>query len=200
MKTLLPMLARPALQGQGDQIAEAAERHGVLARKEAIIGGEADFGAPLHRLRDHRRAELPGGPCGDRLGEEDPDMAAVAGSGPFEGGGQRLSPGRCPATPGVVRPALLVEIGGKKPAGLVRQQRINAGDKIAGARIAAAQMLFDDVVRRRDEGLMRAFPAFDLGLAANPLDPFIGAGGRIAGAPGLSVFPANRKDIGTAGE
>jgi hypothetical protein len=49
-------------------------------------------------------------------------------------------------------------------------------------------MLFDDVVGDRDEGLMRAFPAFDLGLAAYPLNPLVGARRRIAGLGGLPVF------------
>ena len=61
-------------------------------------------------------------------------------------------------------------------------------------------MLFDDVVGDRDEGLMRAFPAFNLGLAAYPLNPLVGARGRIAGLGGLPVFPPDREYVSTACE
>ena len=61
-------------------------------------------------------------------------------------------------------------------------------------------MPLDHIVRDRDEGLMRALPAFDLWLAAYPLDPFIGAGGRIAGLGDLLVFPADREYVGATYE
>src|SRR5271169_471549 len=104
-------------------------------------------------------------------------MPAIAGSRPLKGRGHALGLASLQHSQGVSRPALLIEIGGQKPAGLVRKQRINTRHEIA-ARAAcalAAQMLFDDVVGDRDEGLMRAFPAFNLGLAAYPLNPLVGA-------------------------
>ena len=61
-------------------------------------------------------------------------------------------------------------------------------------------MLVDDVVGDRDEGLMGAFPAFDLRLAAYPLNPFVGARGRIARLGGLLVLPAEREHVGSACE
>jgi hypothetical protein len=103
-------------------------------------------------------------------------------------------------SPRVIRPPFLVEIRGKEPTRLVLQQWINSGDKIAGARVAAAQMFFDDIVGGRDERLMRAFSTFHRRLAANSFRPFIEASRRISGASGLSVFPSNRKNIGTPGE
>ena len=127
-------------------------------------------------------------------------MAAVAGSGPFESGGDAFGAARLEKRPCVIRPRLLVEIGGEEPAGLVGKQGINARDEIAGARVAAAQVPFDDLVRRRYERLMRTFAAFDLGLAADALDPLVGARGRIAGPPRPGVLPPHRKDIRPAGE
>ena len=56
------------------------------------------------------------------------------------------------------------------------------------------------VVRRRYERLMRTFAAFDLGLAADALDPLVGARGRIAGPPRPGVLPPHRKDIRPTGE
>jgi hypothetical protein len=108
-------------------------------------------------------------------------MTTIAGSRPLKGRGHALGLAGLQHGHGVSRPTLLVKVGGQKPAGLVRKQWINTRHEIA-ARAActlAAQMLFDDVVGDRDEGLMRAFPAFNLGLAAYPLNPLVGARGRI---------------------
>ena len=117
-------------KGNAIRLPKAADRHRVLARKEAIIRREADLRAALHRLRHDRSAELTGDARRNRLGEENPDVTAVAGAGPFESGGHvlgvtRVDHGRC-----VGRPILLVEIGRQEPAGLIRQQRINASDEV----------------------------------------------------------------------
>src|SRR6185437_8887345 len=130
-------------------------------------------------------------------------MPAIAGSRPLKGRGHALGLTSLQHGQGVSRPALLVKIGGRKPAGLVRKQRINTRHEIAtraACALAAAQMLLDDVVGDRDEGLMRAFPAFDLGLAAYPLNPLVGARGRIAGLGGLPVFPLDREYVSAACE
>ena len=74
--------------------------------------------------------------------------------------------------PCIIGPTFLVKLGRKEPACLILQQRIYPGDKVARARIAAAKVLFDNVLGRRDESLMRAFSAFHLRLAANSLCPY----------------------------
>ena len=79
-----------------------------------------------------------------------------------------LQEGHC-----VIRPTGLVEVGRQKPACLVLQQRIDACDKISVSAITATKVPFDDGVIRWDEGLMRAFTAFDLRLAAYAGHPFI---------------------------
>lgn len=139
-------------------------------------------------------------PGRDGLGEEYPDMASVPRSRPLQGGRNRFRVTGVEQRPGVVRPAFLVKIGCKEPTRLVLQQWINPGDKTAGARVAATQMFLDDILGGRDECLMRAFSTFHLRLAANAFRPFIGASRRISRAPGLSVFPSNRKNIGAADE
>ena len=130
-------------------------------------------------------------------------MTAIAGSKPLKSRGHALGLASLQHGQGVSRPTLLVKIGGQKPTGLVAKQRINTRHEIAAraaCALAAAQMLLDDVVADGDEGLMRAFPAFDLGLAANPLNPLLGARGRIAGLGGLPVFPPDREYVSTARE
>ena len=84
-------LARPALQRQRDQIAEAADRHGVLAWKEAIIGGKTYLGAAFHGLRQHCSAKLSRRARQNRLGEENPDMTAITGSRTLKGGRHPLA-------------------------------------------------------------------------------------------------------------
>jgi hypothetical protein len=40
-------LSRQALQRQGNEVAEAAARDGILAGKQAIVGRESDIGRPV---------------------------------------------------------------------------------------------------------------------------------------------------------
>ncbi|MDL2408883.1 hypothetical protein PY650_25235 [Rhizobium calliandrae] len=127
-------------------------------------------------------------------------MAAIPRSRPFEGCGNSFCTTGGQQGSGVTRPAFLVEVGGQEPACFVLQQWIHPCHKIARANIAAAKVLFYDVLGRWDKGLMQAFPAFYLRLAANSFGPLVGAGRRITGASILSVFPSNREDIGTPGE
>ena len=130
-------------------------------------------------------------------------MPAIAGSRPLEGRGHALGLASLEHGQSVGCPALLVKIGGQKPAGLVRKQRINTRHEIAAraaCALAAAQMLFEDVVGGRDEGLMRSFPLFDLRLAAYPLNPLVGARGRVAGLGGLPVFPSDGEYVSAACE
>jgi len=123
------LLACPALRWQRDQIAESADRHGVLAWKEAVIGGEADLRPPFHCLRHDRGAELTSRARLDRLRKENPDMGTVTGTGPFEGDGHPFRLAGFHHRHGVSRPAFLVEIGSQKPAGLIRQHRIDTCDE-----------------------------------------------------------------------
>lgn len=53
------ILSGSALKWQGDQIAESARWHRVLARKEPIIRIEPKIGAAIHRCRDQERTEPP---------------------------------------------------------------------------------------------------------------------------------------------
>jgi hypothetical protein len=66
--------------------------------------------------------------------------------------------------------------------------------------IVRKSVAFDDVVGDGDEGLMRAFPTFDLGFAAYSLKPLVGARGHIAGLSGLPVFPSDGEYLSAACE
>jgi len=130
-------------------------------------------------------------------------MTAITGSRTLKGGVHPFSAARFQHGQRIGRPILLVEIGGKKPTGLVWKQRIHARDEVTtrGAQaVAAAQMVFDYVVGDRDEGLMRARATFDLRLAAYSPYPLVGARGRIARFGGLPVLPSDRKNISATRE
>ena len=103
----------------------------------------------------------------------------------------------------IARPALVVEVDGKEAAGVVVQQRIDAGDEIAATTIGsdavlATQMRLDHLVGNGNERLARALAATDLWLAANAAHPFVGAGGRVAAATGFQVYPSRREHVGAA--
>jgi len=99
---------------------------------------------------------------------------------------------QCPA---VICPFLIVEIRSEKPASLIFEHRINAGNKIFRPRITAAKVFLEDVCGNRDKCLMLACTAFHLWLATYFFDPFVRACGRIAGTPSFLVLPANRINI-----
>ncbi len=141
---------------------------------------------------------MTGGARWDRLREENPDVAAIAGPGPFKAGGHTFNAARLDHGRRVGHPIFLVEICRQEPAGFIRQQRIDTGDEV-GVRlsptITATEMPLDHIVRDGDECLVWAFPAFHLWLAAYPSHPFISAGERIARSSSLPVFPADGKYV-----
>ena len=74
------LLARLVLERQGDEVAEAAARHGVLVREEPVVRLHAELVAPRHRLGDEVAAHPPRDVRGDRRREEEPDVRAVPGT------------------------------------------------------------------------------------------------------------------------
>ena len=55
-------LARPLLQGQGDQVAEAALGHGVLVRKQPVVGRQLQLSGAGAGVADEGRAQPSGVP------------------------------------------------------------------------------------------------------------------------------------------
>ena len=88
----------PVLQGQRDEIAESARRKRVLVGKQSVVGFEPDVRVPFHRLGKQPCSKAPSRRRRDRISEEDPHVAAVAGAGSFQRGRQLpaldRSPGR----------------------------------------------------------------------------------------------------------
>src|SRR5579863_5478006 len=127
-----------------------------------------------HRLGDEEAAHLAGRRGRHRRGEEEPDMGAVSGAGALDNRSQ--ASGACGVAKGgdIFLPGGLVEVRGQEPARLILEKRIYPDD------VAPAEMIFDDLVPSRDEGLVRALSTLHARLLANPLHPFIETGGRIA--------------------
>ncbi len=80
----VPAFACPSLKRQRDEVPEAAGRHGILIRKEAIVGLEADFGPAFHRFGQQGGTELPRVARSHVFGEEDPHVPALPGSRALE--------------------------------------------------------------------------------------------------------------------
>ena len=143
------VLARTALEGKRDEIAEAAFRHGVLTREEAVIGSEPDIRVSLHRLGQQKRSEAAREGGGHRLGEDDPDMPAIARTRPFQGtAGTSFDRQASRKALASRRQLVSVEIGGDKSAAVVRQHGIDAD------RVAPTQMPVDRFVRHLPECLV----------------------------------------------
>src|SRR5215831_15403254 len=197
-------LARPSLQGERDEIAEAAAWHRVLARKQPVVGLEADLRPAVHGPRQQHRCEAACLVGRDGVGEEQPDVAAVAGARPLECGRNSELATLGQECESVARPALVVEVDGEKAAGVVEQQRIDTSDEITAATvpnaILASQMGFDHLVGDRNERLIRALTATNLRLAANAADPLVRASWSIAAASGFRILPTCGEYIRAARE
>jgi hypothetical protein len=104
---------------------------------------------------------------------------------------------------GIVLPAGLVEVGGKKEARLVLEQRIDACNEGAMRWLAGrmtAQVPIDDLIGHREKRPVCAIRALDLGLAADAAHPFTGAGGRVSGLARRPALEAARIEIVPATE
>jgi hypothetical protein len=66
--------------------------------------------------------------------------------------------------------------------------------------ITTSKMFLDHIIGYRNERLVRAFPAFYLGLSANSLGPFVGASQCVARSTRFPIFPPDGQDVGTASE
>src|SRR5437899_1790797 len=113
--------------------------------------------------------------CGGHgCGEEEPDVRAVPRSRTLDGrrepnGARGLDEGR-----DVVSPRLLVEVGCQEPARVVLEEWIEPDH------VTALEVIEDDLVAHRDEGLIRALAAPDARLIADAAHPLVGTGGRVA--------------------
>ena len=191
-------LPGPVLQGQGYEIAKSTRRQCVLVGKQSVVGLEADVRVPFHRFGNEPRSKASSRRCRYRMSEEDPHMAAVAGSRSFQRGrNPQRSTGR-QKDGNVAVPGLLVEVDGQEPAGFVGQHGVHAAGEVASVRTPAPEVAVDDFGGHRYECLVRALPALYPGLVADSGRPLVGAGGGVAGPAAPYIAPPLRKHVLTA--
>ncbi len=88
------LLPRAMLERQGDQVAEAAARHRVLAREQPVVGVHAELVPVGHRLGDEVAAHLARGRRRHGGCKEEPDVRAVARARTLDRDRQPQSPAR----------------------------------------------------------------------------------------------------------
>ena len=188
------MLAWAVLERQGDEVAEAAPRHGVLVGEEAIVGGHGKLVPPGHGLGDEKATHLAGGARRHRSVEEEPDVCSVARPGALDREVDTLSPACFDEGAHVLPPLCLVEVHGEKPASLILQHRVDPDH------VVSFEMIVDGLLGHRDERLVRTLATLDATFVAQAADPFIAACWRVALRALLGVDPALGIDVGPATE
>ena len=189
------LLAGLVLERQRDQVAEAAPGHRVLVWEETVVGLHAELVAAAHRLGD----EVAAHPSRDvrvyRRGEEEPRVCAVPRAGALDRDGYADGSAGFGKCGDVFLPRALVEIGSEKPAALILEERVDAHH------VSALQVVDDDLVADRDEGLVRAVAALASGLEhAEPGLPLVRARGGVACLAGLLAHEPRRKDVRASAE
>jgi hypothetical protein len=115
-------------------------------------------------------------------------MAAVAGARAFQDGGHIKPPARFEKRGRILLPIFVVEVRRQKETSLVLQHGIDTHDKIQAPGVPARKMPADHFVGDLKEAAIGAIRAFDSRFFTDATNPFIGAGGRVAGFPGLSAL------------
>ena len=189
------LLAGLVLERQRDQVAEAAPGHRLLVWEETVVGLHAELVAAAHRLGD----EVAAHPSRDarvyRRGEEEPRVCAVPRAGALDRDGYADGSAGFGKCGDVFLPRGLVEIGSEKPAALILEERVNAHH------VSALQVVDDDLVAERDEGLVRTVAALASGLEhAESGLPLVRARGGVAGLAGLLAHEPRRKDVRASAE
>jgi len=197
-KYTVARLARPALQGKGDEAAEPPFGKSVLVREESIVGVEAHFGPGLHGFREQKRAHPARRPGVHGRGEEYPDVAAVPGTRTLQGGRDAEDRASLQERRRVLPPAALVEVDGKEPAGLARKQRIDSYGEVplrSSLPLASEEVILQHLVGDGKKFAVRALAASHAGFSAPGLDPFIAACRKIPRLAGLAAFESPGIDV-----
>lgn len=183
--------ARSFLQGEGNEISEAAAWEGVLIWEEAVVRGELGLGAAFGGFGEEVGGEFSDESCGDGFFEEEPDVCAVSGAGSFQGGWDFFFGASGEVGEGVVSPAVAVEIDCEEMAGFVEKHGVNPDDEIAG------EVAADDFIGDGEPVLMGAGVAFDTRFLANATHPFVAADRGVSGLAGLLADEAMGVDFFT---
>ena len=99
-------------------------------------------------------------------GKEDPQMCALAASGPLHGTGDLPFCADAPNGGDILLPCAVIKVDGEKTAGIVRQNGVQA-NHIPAIRILTAEMVVDHLIVQRNQIPMLAFGARPLGLDAD---------------------------------
>ena len=127
--------------------------------------------------------------------EKEPDVPAVARSGPLQRG-RHVYLAACFQKRGcILLPRCFVKIGGQEETGFIPKHRIDTYHEFPGLVVLAAEMPPNHVVGYGKKTLMRTFGTFDSRFLANSPDPLIAASRRIAGPASFSAFETARIDI-----
>ena len=147
----VPLVARPPLQGQGDQVPEASLWQCVLVREEPVVGVQPDFRPDFHRLREEVRPEPACERRRDGLLEEQPHVSATPGARALEGGDEPQTSTASDEGQRVGLPTGLVEVGCQEATGLVHQERIDAGHErlVAASRPDKCHRMASSVTGRK---------------------------------------------------
>lgn len=187
-------VTRSPLQGQRDQVREAALWHRVLVREEAIVRVQTDVRSALHGLGEQVGTEPARQRCGNGALEEQPDMPSPPRTRAFESGAQAQTPTALHERHRIGLPAGLVEVDSQEVAGLIHEERVHSSDEWLPTVVSPGEMPTNEVVGYRQEAAMRAHRALDPRLFADAPHPLIRAGRRVAGPTGLPALEPSGVD------
>ena len=162
-------VAGRALQGERDEVSESPARKDVLAWEQAVVGIDTERGTLSHRGGQDREAEPSCLRGWDRVGEEEPDMGAVARSGALDCRVEAKRVTRTRERSHVSAPRAAVQVDGKHPAAVIGEQRVDPDDL---APLKVGEQL---AVVERDKRLVGAFAAAHLGLTTDAALPLVRA-------------------------
>jgi len=188
-------LPRLLLQRQRNQISKPSFGQRVLIREKPVIGTEPDFGTPLHCLGQKMRTQLACQTRWNGLFEEQPDVAAVARTRPFQGGWQVPLAAGLEECVGVLLPVLLVEIDRQEVTGLVPKHGVDTHHEIPSWLNLSGKMPPDNLIRYRKKAARGTIGALDSWLLAHPSNPLVRARWRIAGFSRLAALEPDRINI-----
>ena len=190
--TVLSLARGPCCSGNAIRLPKTAAGHGVLVRKQPVIGGHVQTMASRHRLGNQEAAHLAGDRCRDRRIEEEPSVRPIARARTLDRNGQSRGIAGATERGDILLPVRLVEIRREEPARLIAKQGIDAGD------MASPQMVQYHTVVHRQERLIRTLSAAHSRLLADSARPFITARRGIPCASGLATGPLHREHINAA--
>jgi hypothetical protein len=116
-------------------------------------------------------------------------MGAITGARSLDCRRNSYTPTRLNESANILDPSALVEVHREEPAGLIREERVDAHH------VSARKVTDDRGGVERDECLIRAVAALDLGQFAHALDEFVSAGWGVSALPSLSTLESSRKDF-----